>query len=259
MEELIAYFWRNQGFHYDPTRQYLFGWYHLAMMGLVTLIFIAFWFLGKNKAFRNNTRILYIVGAILLVFELLRVINYRYVSNLTWFNSIQFHMCSIGVYLAIITCVFQKKFLFDIMVAQGLIGAPLAIIIPFGILPYANDFSFMPLQSNISHMLVCFVVIYAIKQGIWRVKLKNYYLAFFSIIITVLILHQINLYKLSQGLGFNNYFWTRYPDSMFPVLKNMSFPYHIIILTFLFILTTFFFYYLGDKITNKRFKRSEKS
>jgi uncharacterized membrane protein YwaF len=248
MIAFIPYFWENDGFQYDPTRQYLFGWYHIAMMILMIGIFAFLWFLAKKKVFRNNGKLLVVISIVLIVLEVLRIINFHYVHNYTWFNSVTFHMCSFGVYLSVITGIFQKKWMFDATYLLAIIGAPLAIIIPFGILPHANDFSFIPLQSNISHLLITYMMIHAIKNKLWEVRLKRFYIGVLSITIITISIHLINLFKLKYFPGsYSNFFWTRYPDPLFPIINEWSFPYHILLIYGLFVLFGFFAYLIGEK------------
>jgi uncharacterized membrane protein YwaF len=243
----IPYFWRNEGFNYDPTRQYMFGWYHIVMLVAMILLFIFLWFIGRKKEKRDNQRFLRIISIFLIALEMLRLINYHYVYNYTWLNSISFHMCSWGVYFAVIAGLFQKRILFEVAAIPAVVGGLTSIIIPHGILPYFNDFSFMAIQSNISHLLMFFVIVYAIKSNIWKPKLKRFWISAFSISITIVLIHLINLYK--NSLGYNtNYFWTMYPDPRFPVINEWVFPYHTLFLSFGLIFLGFGFYYIVDKL-----------
>ena len=245
----IPYFWGNEGFSYDPTRQYMFGWYHITMIVLMFLLFVVLWFLGKK--INNKNRYLRIIALVLLILETLRVANFHYVYNYTWFESIAFHMCSWGVYFSVTAGLFQKRILFEIAAIPAVVGGLTSIIIPHGILPYFNDFAFMAVQSNISHLLMFFVIIYSVKTKIWNLKLKRFWISAISISITIVITHLINLYKESIG-SYSNYFWTRYPDSRFPVIGEWSYPYHTLVLSLGIILLGFIFYLTSEIVINKK-------
>jgi uncharacterized membrane protein YwaF len=229
MEEFIQYFWYNQGFVYDSNINYVFSPYHLVMMGLMAVVLIVLWVIGNHM--KNKTRLLTVVSFALLVLETLRVFNFHYAHEYSWFDSVSFHMCSIGVYLGIIAGIFKKKILFDLMFIQAFIGEITAIVIPLGILPWWNVFSFIPLQSNLSHMLMIFIVLYAVKSRIWEIKIKRYYIAVISFTVSAVGIHLLNLYKYSLNpTSYSNYFWTRFPDPQFPLINSLEFPYHLIII-----------------------------
>ena len=252
MEAFISYFWENEGFQYDPTKQYLFGWYHISMMILMVLIFIGLWFLGKKKFFIDKGRMLSLISILLLSLEVIRIINFIYANDYIWFNAISFHLCSFGVYLMIIAGLLKKKVLFDIGSVPAVIGGLVAIIIPHGVLPWWNSFSFNPIQSYLSHMLMIFIVIYAIRINVWKPKLKNFWISIISIFSIVVIIHIINMYKFNNNLRPNNYFWTRYPDPLFPVINDWVFPYHIIFIMGLLMLFGLIFYLIYDKLINTK-------
>lgn len=92
-----------------------------------------------------------------------------------------------------------------------------------------------------------FVIVYAIKSNIWKPNLKRFWISAFSISITIVLIHLINLYK--NSLGYNtNYFWTMYPDPRFPVINEWIFPYHTLFLSFGLIFLGFVFYFIVDKL-----------
>jgi len=255
MKEFIQYFWNNQGFVYDSNINYVLSPYHLTMMGLMAMAFIVLWVIGNHL--KNRTRLLTVVSFALLVLEVLRVLNFHYAHQYSWFDSLSFHMCSIGVYLGIIAGIFKKKILFDIMFIQAFIGGITAIVIPLGILPWWNVFSFIPLQSNLSHMLMIFILVYAVKSQIWQIKLKRYYIAFISYLISALGIHLLNLYKYKfYPSSYSNYFWTRFPDPQFPLINSLEFPYHLIIIIGLALFFGLLSYLIGSaasKISNNKY------
>ncbi|MDY0074643.1 MAG: YwaF family protein [Acholeplasmataceae bacterium] len=253
MKDFIDYFWNNQGFEYDPTRHYLFGWYHIIMLVMMIVLFVLCWVIG-NKMFRNKIKLwLRILAILLLALEILRVLNFYTAHHQTLFNSLSFHMCSVGIYIIIPAGIFNKKWLYDAAYIQGILGAPLAMIIPFGILPWWNEYSLIPLQSYVSHTLIIFVLCYAMFKGVWHVKRSRYLIAATSIIVSTFIIHMINVYKFNHLPGSSsNFFWTRYPDPLFPILNQVSPPYHIIILVALFLLFGYLCYLIGEIISKRR-------
>ena len=251
MQKFIDYFWKNVGFKYNPDQLHFFDWYHFSMMALMVLVFLGLLLIGKK--IKNKERLLIVVAVLLFVLESLRVCNFYFAHNYTLFNSFTLHMCSIGVYVGIIAGLIRKNLIFEIMFVPALIGRILAIVIPFGILQWWNIFSFVPIQSYLSHMLMVFMIIYAIKIDVFKVKIKRFYLQIISTTIFAIIIHFINIYKHRVSpSAYSNYFWTRYPDPMFPIINTWVFPYHFILLIILLLLSGFGAYYLVGKLHKEK-------
>lgn len=248
MEEFISYFWNNQGYIYDPAEEIFFGRYHIEMMLLMALIFVILWFIGK--AIKNKKGYIRFISITCLLLEGLRILYFRTSLNFTWFNSITLHMCSVVILYVVIAGLFKSQLFYDFVFIQALTAGITPIIIPYGILPGWNEFSFIPLQSNISHMLIVFFALYGAKHQLFHVKMKRYYLGVASVILTASAIHIFNLYKYSIDPGSNsNFFWTRYPDPLFPLINDYVFPYHFLILVGLILIIGFISYFIGEKLT----------
>lgn len=253
MSAVIDYFWKNKGFVYDPKMGRPFSSYQIIMLIVMSLLFVAIWFLGKQV--KRKELFVLTLSLTLLILETLRVINFKYVHHKTWMGSFSFHMCSMGVYFAIILGFIRKKWMYDVLALQALIGAPLALLIPQGILPWFNMYSFMPFQSFLTHTILFLIPFYALKNQLWVVKVKNYYIAFLSIIFSILIGYltsEINV-RYHTG-GFDNFFWTRYVDPAFKQIVDWPYPYHFMIITIAILLAGFGIYYGLDKIGIKKQK-----
>lgn len=251
MKAFIDYFWHNQGFIYDPTKPMMLGRYHLEMMIIMLVLFIVIGLIGKK--YKNKKRFLSLIACVLLVLEILRFLClYQGLDN-TLLDSVTLHMCTVAVIFTILTGFFQKQFFFDLMYILALTGGFTAIIIPFGILPWWNEFSFIPLQSNLSHMLMILFTFYAVKNKLFIIRTKRIYIGATGLIVMAALIHQFNLYKLSVSpSSFSNFFWTRYPDPLFPIINNLQFPYHIIILISLIIFSGLIFYMIGERLTKNK-------
>lgn len=251
MKEFIDYFWWDKGFSYDPTKGYLFNTYHIIMLASMVLLFILLWIIGKR--IKNKRIFITILSITLLVLEVLRVLNFKYAHNNTLLGAMSFHLCSIGVYLAILAGFIKRPWIIDALSIHALIGAPLAIIVPDGILPWFNEYSFMPIQSFITHTLLFFVPIYMIRVGFFKIKLKNFYIPIISILLSALlgyIMSMVN-YKLSNG-GFSNFFWTRYKDPSFDKIISIDYPYQFIVIISMLLITGLFIYFVGDRLTKNK-------
>ena len=253
ISEFIDYFWSQKGFTYDPLEGLTFGSYHLNMMAITASVFVVIWIIGSR--IKNKQGFLIALSLILLILELLRVINFMYVFNRTLMASISFHMCSIGVYMAIITGIFRKQWMYDAIALQAIVGAPLALIIPTGILPWFNLYSFMPMQSFITHMLLFLMPLYAWRHHLWQVKLKHFYIPILSVLISTGIAYGMSLYNLHfETGGFTNFFWTRMKEPFFDLVWNLPHPWYLVVLIGMFI-TTGFIVYLGLILIQNIFKR----
>lgn len=246
MKEFIDYFWKNKGFKYDPNNSHIFDYYHILMMIFVGAVFLVFWLIGKK--INKKERLLVVVSLLLLVLEILRAVNMQVIFKYSLFESFNFHLCSFAVYIGILAGLIRKKTFFEMMFIPTAIGGLIALIIPYGILPWWNVFSFNPVQSYLSHILIVFMLIYAIKYKIFAVRFKRVYVPIISTLTIIGIIHLINLYKVEHyPNSFTNYFWTRYPDALFPVINTWIFPYHLILLTALLLVFGVFFFYLASK------------
>lgn len=252
LRNFFDYFWRNQGFEYDPAKNYLLSWYHIIILVSLIILFIIFYKIGTRQK-TNPSRFLTKLSVLLFILEILRIYNFHSVYNYNWFDAISFHICSIGVYLMILAGIFKKKWLFDFGLIPCIVASPFAIIIPVGILPWYNEYSFIPLQSCFSHMLIFFMVVYSIRTKIWTIDIKRYYISLTSFLAIVSIVHYINLYKASNpNMTQSNYFWTRYPDPNFPFLNIIPNQYYIYFLILATLLGGFIVYLTGHLILNRR-------
>ena len=67
----------------------------------------------------------------------------------------------------------QSTWLFDFGLIPCIVASPFALIIPVGILPWSNEYSFIALQSCFSHMLIFFLVVYSIRKRFGQLILKD--------------------------------------------------------------------------------------
>jgi len=229
MKQFIDYFWYQEGFSYDPLEGQTLSTYHLIMFLLCIFSFILLWIIGKK--INNKNKMLIAIAIILLVLESLRVINLLAISDVSFIGALSFHLCSIGVYLMIIAGLFRKKWLFEIVILHALIGAPLAIIIPLGILPWYNQFSFLPMQSFLTHTILLFVIIYAWKYKFFDVSYKRFYIPAISILLSAVVAYVMSNVNLKyQTGGPINFFWTRYKDPLFEKYISLPHPYYFLVI-----------------------------
>ena len=99
---------------------------------------------------------------------------------------------------------------------HALIGAPLAILIPYGVYENWNVLSFMPIQSFITHFLLIYVVVYAYQENIYQISRKRFYIPILSILVSVVLAYSFSQYNISKNIGVSfNFLWTVELDSYF--------------------------------------------
>ncbi|MCK9235696.1 MAG: hypothetical protein WC225_00405 [Acholeplasmataceae bacterium] len=251
IQDFIKYFWLQEGFTYDPLEGQLLGIYHIIMLVISVLFFVIFWHFGKKA--KNKDAWMIFTGSLLFILELLRVLNFHYVYNMSWVGALSFHLCSIGVYLMIIAGLFRRKWMFEMVFLHALLASPMAILIPTGILPWHNPYSFLPLQSYISHVLLWFGIVYAWKNDFFKVSYKRYYIPVASVLLSTVLAYGMSMYNLNNNTGgFTNFFWTRYGEPMFDIIVPLPYPYYLIVLLTLLIGAGFFTYYLFQRWEQKR-------
>ena len=221
--------------------------YHLEMMLVMGLLFVILWMIGKKV--KNKKNYLRFLSIILLGLEVIRFYFFYGSLNYPLIDSITLHMCTVAVIFTIITGLLQSQLFFDFAYILAITGGVSAIVIPYGILPWWNEFSFIPLQSNVSHLIMLFFMVYAVKNNLFMVKVKRFYLAALGLIVMAGMIHCYNLFRISVSPGSNsNFFWTRFPDPLFPIINHLEFPYHIIILIGLILIFGFIAYLIGEKV-----------
>lgn len=229
MKAFIDYFWYQEGYVYDPLEGQTFSIYHIIMLLLCILVFIALWKIGA--AIKNKNRLLIIIAVVLFVFEVLRIINIKFVYGTTWIGAFSFHLCAMGTYLMIIAGLFRKKWMFEFVSLHCFIGAPLAIIIPLGILPWYNPYSFLPLQSYLTHLILFFAIIYAWRYKFFNIPVKRYYIPVISILFSSVVAYFMSIYNLKHKTGGStNFFWTRVRDPLFDSFLPLPHPYYFLVL-----------------------------
>lgn len=229
IEEFLKYFWSQEGYQYDPLEGQIFQTYHLNML-LITLVFLIL-FLVIGILVNNKKRYIQGLSIVLLILEALRVYNIMVIFDRTVIAALSFHLCSIGIYFMIIAGLFNKKIIYEMTFLHALIGAPLALLIPSGILPWYHVYSFLPVQSFISHLLLSFIFIYAYHYKVFELKLHRFYIPLIGLFISIGLAYGMSLYNLHfQTGGSTNFFWTRDKDPMFDQVMNLPYPYYFYVL-----------------------------
>lgn len=251
----MDYFWRNKGFTYDPSKDYFLSQYQLILIAAIIIIGILLWLLIRKLSQPKQRLMFKILAIILLILEVLRYLNFYLYYTHNWFGSLSFHLCSFGVYIAIATAFFQKKWLFDSLVVFAIIGAPLALIIPSGILPWYNEYSFMVLQSFLSHLLLTWIFIVGYKLKLWTPDIKKYWITIVAVTTAYIIAYIASTINYNYSLGGHpNFIWTRYADPTFPIISNWPHPWYVIFMCGLLLVVGFLSLLLFQVLSNKRAK-----
>lgn len=255
MKQFIDYFWFQEGYTYDPLEGRMLTTYHIIMfLVFCVALFVVLWVIGKK--IKDKNKMLIAVAIILYVLETLRVINILDMSRATLVGALSFHLCAVGVYLMIIAGIFRKKWMFEAVFCHAFVGAPIAVIIPYGILPWYNKYSFLPTQSYITHMLLWFAIIYAWKYRFFNISFKRFFIPALGILFSAVlayIMSNVNL-KYQTG-GSTNFFWTRFKDPMFENLLPLPHPYYMLVIIGLLYLGGLLGYFVLKWFEKKRFIR----
>ncbi|NLD26587.1 MAG: YwaF family protein [Acholeplasmataceae bacterium] len=254
MKQFIDYFWFQEGFSYDPLEDPMFSIYHIIMLLLCIVVVIVFWIIGKK--IKNKNTMLIAIAIILFVLEALRVINILEITNTTLVGAISFHLCAIGVYLMIIACLFRKKWMFEAVFFHSLVGAPTAVIIPYGILQYYNEYSFLPVQSYITHTLLWITIIYAWKYRFFNISYKRIFIPLVSVFLSAVLAYVMSNINLKYHTGGSvNFFWTRYKDPMFEKYLHLPHPYYILVIIGLLFIGGLFGYHILKQFEKRKIIR----
>lgn len=251
MRAFIEYFWFQKGYLYNEAATKVFSKYHFMMLLIGLAVYFVLSLIGRR--IKNKINYLLVIGLLLALLELLRVINFMMITNHTWLASMSFHLCSIGIYLAIIAGIIRKGWAIELLFIHATIGAPLALIIPVGIIPWFNQYSFLALQSVISHVMLIFFIIYAWQNKKIKISFKRYLIPVTGILISVVIAYSMSMYNFkTQNGGQDNFFWTRYTDPLLEPLTAIKHPYVFLILLALIFVLGFIVYILLIYLDKRR-------
>lgn len=192
-----------------------------------------------------------IIFAILLfVLEICRIIWYVcranfYNQQLNVWTTINFHMCTMMVWLNIITLVLstfikkENKFLevlYNIIFGLGMLGGIITFIYPQFINGSYSIFHFRNLQSIITHIILIVNPIFLYKTKHFEIKMKNYWI----IPLTFVCVGSIS--SFASICGKSNFAFA-YTCELFTALKiYIPVPWHIFIVMLILCFVVFLIY-----------------
>ena len=176
-------FWTNEN---NPTllqSEYLYGTKHIIVLCIVAFLSVALSLIFKNKSKRAKDILMYVLGSILLFFEITsRLVNLIIETNYTLENVakilLPLHICSVMVWIFIFAIFTRKQWLINYSVIGGILATIAFLLYPAVGLNKVY-LSFTCLYSIISHMtgFICCILLMTLGytkfecRKIWQVLL----------------------------------------------------------------------------------------
>ena len=240
------------------------NWLELDKIILLCLcVFFACFLLYSAIRTKQQKRILItkiVFACLLFVLEIGRIIWYICQANfygkaLNIWATINFHMCTMMVWLNILTLVLstfvkkQNKFLellFNIILGIGMLGGIITFIYPQFINGNYSIFHFRNLQSIITHIILIVCPIFLYKTKHFEIKMKNFWI----IPLTFVAVGSISSFASICG---NANFAFAYYCELFTALKiYIAVPWHIFVVMIILTLIVFVLYFIICYINKKK-------
>lgn len=205
----------------------MYGWFHLTCLAIMIVGAIGFYFLGKKYFNKAGKWIIFAIGVILAVYGTYRqfYLSYYIRGGATYnFNYFPFQVCSIFVYLCLLTPLLKGKareLALDFMTTYCFIGG-------LGVLLYPDTTFSINISLDIygmlwhSSMVWVAAFCFASREAPDRARLKNLFVALCGATLVAQLINIIG-YKgffTKQGIdGFNCFFISPYINSKNPVLE----------------------------------------
>lgn len=240
-----------------PPKAY--GAFHILffIFGIILSVAVA-WHL-RNTDEKQNKKVLFTVGSILLITEIYKQLFYTYVigkGEYQWWI-FPFQLCSIPMYFCLIIPFMKdgilKDSLYDFMLAFNLFGGFVSFIEPSGLI---HEYWTLTLHAFCWHMLLIFLGIYIAFSKRGGQKLSNYKRAVAVFVCLCCVAFIINLLLFKAANGDINMFYVGPEVSPIIVFKDISVKYGSLVNTPLYMfslcLGAFIFYMPISLFKNKK-------
>ena len=241
-------------FGIDKQLETKINWLELDKIILLCLcVFFACFLLYSAIQTKNQKRILttkIVFASLLFVLEIGRIIWYICQANfynkaLNVWTTINFHMCTMMVWVNILTLVLstfvkkQNKFLeilFNIVFGIGTLGGIITFIYPQFINGSYSIFHFRNLQSIITHIILIVNPIFLYKTKHFEIKMKNFWI----IPLTFVAVGSISSFASICGKA--NFAFAYYCELFTALKMYIPVPWHILTVMLILCLIIFVIY-----------------
>ncbi|MBR2467713.1 MAG: YwaF family protein [Clostridia bacterium] len=243
-------FWTNENNPSLPQSEYLYNGRHISVLILTVILCVVLTILFRNKSDRAKQILLRVFGYIFLFFEISsRIVDLIIADTYTLVSVTEIllpmHICSVMVWLIIISTFTRKQFLINYSCIGGLLATTAFLLYPAVGLNRVY-MSFTCLYSTISHMLGFVCAILLMTLGFAKFEFKKMWIPYVCFII-----------MFSYGALLN---FVIFPGADYMYMVNdplglgLPFPYQILYSVIIGLYTAAFYlvYWIIQKIKSRR-------
>jgi len=129
----------------------------------VLVVIISFLMAGRSLSLQNNTRVTYLMGAILFFSSIVTPVRTALNGHWNIVTDLPFHLCGMsGLICSFLPFVKRKQFLFDFVFYSGIIGGVMSLLTP-QIIGYDGS-QFVYFEYYIRHVLILLMPLYMFKN-----------------------------------------------------------------------------------------------
>ena len=246
--------WTNSNNPKLEMSEYLYGTRHIIVLLLTAAMCVFFTLLFRKKSEKAKWILLYVFGGIFLFFEILsRVVNLIIAESYSWESVLKIilpmHICSVIVWVFIVSIFTRGKVLSDFAVIGGLIATSAFLFFP-GVGINYKYMAFTCIYSTFTHMLGFVTSVILMTLGIVKFNFKNIWKPL--VCFTVMFIWGVILdFAIFPG---ENYMYI-VED---PLGINWGFPYQLLYgpLILLYISLFYLIPWLVKKVRNRKNKKS---
>ena len=178
-------FWTNENNPILEQSEYMYGTRHLLILLCVTILAVMLSIIFSSKSKKSQQILLYVLAGILLFFEIsIRIVNLIVISEYSFKNIATIilprEICSIMVWVFIITIFTKKQVLYNFSVIGGLLATVIFLLYP-AVGLNRTYMSFACIYSVVSHMIAFIYGVLMLSFGLVRFefnKIWHIYLCF---------------------------------------------------------------------------------
>lgn len=242
-----------------------YSWFHILFLFLTIIGCIFIVKKGKKLGEKQNRKLLFIFGLIMIIFEIYKQLNYSYnPSNDTWdyqWYAFPFQFCSTPMYIIFISSFFApSKFrdkLYAFLSSYSILAGALVMLMPTTVFTSTIGIN---IQTMFHHggMVVIGVYLAATNRTNLHKKSILDALPTFLILVSIAFILNISIYKsgILNGETFNMFYISPYFDTSLFIFDKIQpyipYPIFLIIYIFAFTLGAYLILTLETYIKNKR-------
>ena len=188
---------------------------------IVVAVVLLFLIIGRKLSIQNNTRVTYLMGAILFFSSVITPLRTALNGDWNIVTDLPFHLCGIsGLICSFLPFIKRKQFLFDFVFYTGIIGGIMSVLTP-----QMNGYDgshFAYLEYYVRHVLILLLPLYMFKNVNIKPSKYSSLKSFLILNILMIIIMPLNFY-----IG-SNYMYLAEPPQVNNPLVIGEWPFYLL-------------------------------